>query len=165
MVQITSREYGWAMTYCNNLVWGSNKSYKSDIVTIMSRVFKFKTCGSRPWAKGEWGGGLFCLPCWLFFLLWFLPFLPKIRWGPGPSLRSTTGLLSHRDNSDLAGWRRGAPSSQQGNGINIITNLWSKQSNSITYSDILITRFLELSLKKFVLISREFQFWSWYWKG
>ena len=39
--------------------------------------------GSRPWAKGEGGGGvlIFFLPCWPFSLQSLLLFLPKIRGG------------------------------------------------------------------------------------
>ena len=48
--------------------------------------------GSSPWAKmgGRGGGGLFCLPCRLFFFLWLFLYLPKLR-GAGPG--RTLGLL------------------------------------------------------------------------
>ena len=65
---------------------------------LPQRVVFFSLClslqivssgGTRPSAKGR---GLFCLPCRLFFLLWFVPFLPQITGRGANSPRSATGI-------------------------------------------------------------------------
>jgi len=48
------------------------------------KCFPSTPVADRPWAKRGGVGGLFCLPCRLFFLLWFFIFSPKIRWRGGP---------------------------------------------------------------------------------
>lgn len=77
------------------------------IVTFHLSETPFLTCSSRTkrylivaepdleWGEGG-GGGLFCMPCRIFFLLWFLLFLLKKRGGgtghPGLSPRSANSL-------------------------------------------------------------------------
>ena len=55
---------------------GYNKAYHLPFLT---------SGGSTPWAKGRGGALLYRLPCWLFFLMQFFFFLPKIS-GRDPPL-------------------------------------------------------------------------------